>query len=146
MHRDETGNLTKATSAGARRGSRTMMSAGRPKPITRRFFQEGNPMNAKSATLASDVGAAVSEAISDAEEMLAEAASSTGEKAAELRRKALEQLIALRASLRDASLKAVDQSKAAARATDDYVHDHPWRAIGVAACMGVVIGMLIARR
>ena len=102
-------------------------------------------MNAKSA-MASDVETDVSDAISDAEEMLAEAAGSTGEKAAELRRKALEQLKALQSRLRDARLKAVDQSKAAARATDDYVHDHPWRSIGVAACLGVVIGMLIARR
>ena len=104
-------------------------------------------MNAKSATLSSSsLEADVSDAISDAEEMLAEAAGSTGEKAAELRRKALEQLKTLRGHLRDARLKAVDQSKAAARATDDYVHDHPWRAIGVAACLGVVVGMLITRR
>ena len=104
-------------------------------------------MNAKSATLSSSsLEADVSDAISDAEEMLAEAAGSTGEKAAELRRKALEQLQTLRGHLRDARLKAVDQSKAAARATDDYVHDLPWRAIGVAACLGVVVGMLITRR
>ena len=103
-------------------------------------------MNAKSATQSRDIGADVSGAISDAEEMLAEAAGSTGEKAAELRRKALEQLSALRGRLDDVRQKALDQSKAAARVTDDYVHDHPWRAIAVAGCLGVVIGMLITRR
>ena len=30
----------------------------------------------------------------------------------------------------------LDQAKAAARATDDYVHDNPWQAIGVAAAVG----------
>jgi ElaB/YqjD/DUF883 family membrane-anchored ribosome-binding protein len=32
------------------------------------------------------------------------------------------------------------------RATDDYVHEHPWGAVGIAAAMGLVLGMLISRR
>lgn len=104
-------------------------------------------MSTKSAAqLASDVENEVNKALSGAEDMLAQAASSTGEKAAELRGRALEQLKALRARLDDARHTALRQSKLAARATDDYVHDHPWRAIGVAAGVGVLIGMLIGRR
>jgi ElaB/YqjD/DUF883 family membrane-anchored ribosome-binding protein len=99
-------------------------------------------MNTKSSEMESDV----SRAISGAEDMLAQAATSTGEKAAELRGRALEQLKALRGRLQDAQAAALRQSKAAARATDDYVHDHPWRAIGAAAGVGVLIGLLIARR
>ncbi|MDQ1316092.1 MAG: hypothetical protein QG662_2201, partial [Pseudomonadota bacterium] len=38
------------------------------------------------------------------------------------------------------------RTKAAAKATDEYVHVHPWQAIGVAASVGVVIGLLIGRR
>lgn len=56
-------------------------------------------------------------------------------------------------SLRDAKEKlvsaervAVDKAKQAARATDGYVHEHPWQAVGVAAAVGVLVGMLIARR
>ena len=41
---------------------------------------------------------------------------------------------------------AQDKAKAAARATDDYVHDHPWRAVGIGALAGLVVGMLISRR
>ena len=37
-------------------------------------------------------------------------------------------------------------SKDTARATDDYVHDHPWQAIGIAAAVGVVVGLLMNRR
>jgi ElaB/YqjD/DUF883 family membrane-anchored ribosome-binding protein len=40
----------------------------------------------------------------------------------------------------------VDQAKAAAQATDDYVHAHPWKAVGFAAGIGVILGMLISRR
>ena len=43
---------------------------------------------------------------------------------------------------RAARLKA----KQAARATDAYVHDNPWQAIGVGAALGLAIGLLIARR
>ena len=103
-------------------------------------------MSTQSANLSSEMQSDVNRAISGAEDMLAQAANSTGEKAAELRGRALEQLRALRGRLQDAHAVALRQSKAAARATDDYVHDHPWRAIGVAAGVGVLIGLLIGRR
>ncbi len=38
------------------------------------------------------------------------------------------------------------KAKQAARATDDYVHDNPWQAIGVGAAIGLAIGVLIGRR
>ena len=103
-------------------------------------------MNTKTPNLSSEMESDVSKSISGAEDMLAQAASSTGEKAAELRARALEQLRALRVRLQDAQAAALRQSKAAARATDEYVHDNPWRAIGVAAGVGVLIGLLIGSR
>ena len=42
--------------------------------------------------------------------------------------------------------EAVDRAKAAARYTDDYVHDHPWQAIGIAAGVGLAVGLLMNRR
>ena len=42
--------------------------------------------------------------------------------------------------------EALDRAKNAARATDDYVHDHPWRAVGAAAVVGFVIGLMMNRR
>ena len=105
-------------------------------------------MNAKAttATADEDSDSAVDKAIAGAEDMLAQAAASTGEKAAELRGRALEQLRALRERLHDAHHAALEKGKAAAHATDDYVHDHPWRSIVAAASIGVVVGLLIARR
>jgi ElaB/YqjD/DUF883 family membrane-anchored ribosome-binding protein len=40
----------------------------------------------------------------------------------------------------------VRRAKAAATATDDYVHEKPWQAIGVAAAVGLALGVLIGRR
>lgn len=104
-------------------------------------------MNAKTiAAVADDVESDVGKAIGGAEDMLAQAANATGEKAAELRGRALEQLRALREKLADAQHAALEKGKAAAHATDDYVHDHPWRSILAAASLGVVVGLLISRR
>jgi len=104
-------------------------------------------MNAKTiAAVADDAQSEVQNAISGAEDMLKQAASATGEKAAELRGRALEQLKALRERLHDAQQTAVEKGRAAAHATDDYVHENPWRSILAAASLGVVVGLLISRR
>jgi ElaB/YqjD/DUF883 family membrane-anchored ribosome-binding protein len=46
----------------------------------------------------------------------------------------------------DIQTEVVAKTKAAARATDEYVHENPWRSIGFAASLGVVVGLLISRR
>ena len=105
-------------------------------------------MNAKAtaSSLADDAQTDLNRAIDGAEDMLTQAANATGEKAAELRGRALEQLKALQSRLKDAQASAVEKGKAAAYATDDYVHEYPWRSIVAAASIGVVVGLLIARR
>jgi Mg/Co/Ni transporter MgtE len=40
----------------------------------------------------------------------------------------------------------VDITRDAARATDAYIHKNPWQAIGVAAGIGLVVGLLTGRR
>jgi ElaB/YqjD/DUF883 family membrane-anchored ribosome-binding protein len=105
-------------------------------------------MNAKTtaSSFAADVQSDVNKAIAGAEDMLTQAASATGEKAAELRARALEQLKALQGRLKDAQTIAIEKGKAAAQASDEYVHENPWRSIVAAAGVGVLLGLLIARR
>jgi ElaB/YqjD/DUF883 family membrane-anchored ribosome-binding protein len=40
----------------------------------------------------------------------------------------------------------VDKTREAAHATDDYVKENPWQAVGLGAAIGLVVGLLIARR
>ena len=104
-------------------------------------------MNTTSeTTFANQAQADVRKAVSGAEDMLTRAANATGEKAAELRNQALQQLQALRERMNEAQETAIRQSKAAARATDEYVHENPWRSLLAAASVGVVVGLLIGRR
>jgi ElaB/YqjD/DUF883 family membrane-anchored ribosome-binding protein len=84
--------------------------------------------------------------ISDAEELLRATAGQMGEKAVVARERIQESLRVAKDKLARAEEVMVDKTKAAARATDDYVHDHPWGAVGIAAAVGLVIGMLISRR
>ncbi|AJC16298.1 DUF883 family protein [Pandoraea sputorum] len=84
--------------------------------------------------------------LADAEDLLKQAANTTGERASELSDKALTLLKQAKEKASDVQVVVVEKSKKAARATDDYVHDHPWQAVGIAAGIGVVIGLLLNRK
>jgi ElaB/YqjD/DUF883 family membrane-anchored ribosome-binding protein len=84
--------------------------------------------------------------LTEAEEMLKRAANETGEKAKDLRSQVEAKLLTAKLRLQELEGQAVDRAKEAARATDDYVHTHPWQAIGIAAGVGVAIGLLLNRR
>ncbi|BDD93248.1 MULTISPECIES: YqjD family protein [Pandoraea] len=84
--------------------------------------------------------------LADAEDLLKQAANTTGERASELSDKALALLKQAKEKASDVQVVVVEKSKQAARVTDDYVHDHPWQAVGIAAGIGVVIGLLLNRK
>lgn len=84
--------------------------------------------------------------ISDAEELLRATASQAGEKATAAREKVQDSLHRAKVKLAEVEDIMIDKGKQAARATDEYVHDNPWRAVGIAAGIGLVIGLLIGRR
>ena len=52
----------------------------------------------------------------------------------------------LMAKLAEAEEALMVRTREAARMTDEFVHDKPWHAIGIAAGVGLVVGMLIGRR
>jgi ElaB/YqjD/DUF883 family membrane-anchored ribosome-binding protein len=84
--------------------------------------------------------------LNDAEALLREAASATGERATQLREQALASLKQTREALYDAQDEVLAQGRRAVRATDEYVHDNPWQAIGVAGMAGLLLGVLLSRR
>jgi len=84
--------------------------------------------------------------LAEAEEMLKRAATETGDKARDLRSQVETKLLHAKLRLQELEGEAVDRAKAAARATDDYVHEKPWQAIGIAAAIGLVAGLLLNRR
>jgi ElaB/YqjD/DUF883 family membrane-anchored ribosome-binding protein len=63
-----------------------------------------------------------------------------------LRARILERLDSAKEKVADVKFETVAKAKDAAHATDSYVHDHPWQAIGAAAAVGLALGVLIGRR
>ncbi len=84
--------------------------------------------------------------ISDTEELLRATAGAAGEKVSDLRERLALRLRDAKERLVDLEVAVVDKTKAAARATDDFVHEEPWKAVGVAAALGLALGVLIGRR
>ena len=84
--------------------------------------------------------------LGEAEEMLKRAANETGDKARDLRSQVETKLLRAKLSLQEIEGQAIDKAKVAARATDDYVHDKPWQAVGIAAAVGIVVGLMMNRR
>src|SRR5712692_5139954 len=84
--------------------------------------------------------------VTDAEQLLKSMTNDDGDMANALRAKVEQNLKVTKERLHHLEEAAVEKTKAAARTTDEYVHEHPWQTIGVAAGLGVVIGLLLNRR
>jgi ElaB/YqjD/DUF883 family membrane-anchored ribosome-binding protein len=84
--------------------------------------------------------------VSDAEALLHATASQAGEGASVARARIQKSLQDVKERLIDAEDAVIERTKEAAKVTDEYVHDNPWKAIGITAALGMIVGMLIARR
>ncbi len=84
--------------------------------------------------------------VNDTEELLKATANQTGDRVAAARIRVEESLRAAKAQLEDAQEAILEKTRAAAKATDTYVHDNPWKSMGIAAVAGVLLGVIISRR
>ena len=83
--------------------------------------------------------------IDDAEELLKATANQAGEKVATVRQRIEQSLDESKRSLAEAEDLLLDTGKEAAKAADVYVRENPWNAVGIAAGIGLVLGLLIRR-
>lgn len=82
----------------------------------------------------------------DAEALIKASAEHGGEKTAEARARIRESLDAARRRLHEAEQSAVRHGQEAVHATEDYARRNPWQAMGIAAGVGLILGVLLARR
>jgi|SRR5688572_28020797 ElaB/YqjD/DUF883 family membrane-anchored ribosome-binding protein len=92
--------------------------------------------------LASDFGTLVS----DAEELLRSTASYSGDAVNAARDKFKGTLDYYKGRVAETQKTVVGKIDQAATATDGYVHENPWRVAGVAALVGLLIGVLLHRK
>ncbi|HEX5842597.1 MAG TPA: DUF883 family protein [Pseudomonas sp.] len=84
--------------------------------------------------------------VHDTEQLLQHSASLAGEQAEELREQIRGSLGRARTTLDSAEDALRERGKATLDATTGYIHSHPWQALGIAAAIGLLLGMLISRR
>lgn len=84
--------------------------------------------------------------VSDAEALIKATANQGGEALATVRAKAEASLARAKAQMADAEAALLVRAKAAAKATDVYVHENPWKAIGISAGLALLVGFIMGRR
>jgi len=84
--------------------------------------------------------------VGDAEELLKATATHTGERVQQVRAKAEESLRGVRARLQEAGEDVNARARDAARELNEQVREHPWTAVGVAAGIGLIVGILLGRK
>ena len=110
-----------------------------------------NAKNVHSETDSTDVSkeqliSDLKNVMADAEALIKVTANQSGEALAMARGRAEESIARARAKISDIEEALLLRAKAAVEATDTYVHENPWQAIGVSAALGVLVGLLISRR
>ena len=84
--------------------------------------------------------------IQDAEAWLRNGSQMTGEELQAAKAKFERTLISAKADLIRLEETVVEKTKEAAKATDEYVKENPWKSVGIGAAAGLVIGLLISRK
>jgi ElaB/YqjD/DUF883 family membrane-anchored ribosome-binding protein len=84
--------------------------------------------------------------MNDAEALLRATSTQTGEKIQEVRARAEESLRQAKARLSSIEEEALRRAREVADATDEYVRENPWQSVGIAAGVGLLVGLLLARR
>lgn len=84
--------------------------------------------------------------VSDAEQWLRQGSHLTGEEFLAAKERFERTLRIAKDDLVKLEETVVEKTKQAAKATDEYVHENPWKSVGLGVAIGVVVGMLISRK
>jgi ElaB/YqjD/DUF883 family membrane-anchored ribosome-binding protein len=84
--------------------------------------------------------------LADTEALLAATANDASAGVVELRGRVQASLTHARADLLEAQQAVIVRAREAAKATEGYVRLNPWKAVGMAAGAGLLIGLLLKRR
>lgn len=84
--------------------------------------------------------------LADIEDLVKATTSLTGEDLAKAKAELVDRIAVAKHSLADASSNVAIRAKKAADISNTYVHDQPWRVIGVSSVVGFLLGYMMARR
>jgi ElaB/YqjD/DUF883 family membrane-anchored ribosome-binding protein len=105
-----------------------------------------NDLSESANNIKSVASAEIKSLIADVEDLVARIADLKDADVARVRNKVLRAVDAAKESLSEGADTLRRQAQRAATTADDYVHDSPWQAVGIAALVGAVVGILATRR
>ncbi len=82
----------------------------------------------------------------DAQALFREATSATGVKADDLRARGMAMLDEASGKAKELQAAAIEAGKEMADSADGYVRQNPWQAVAISAGVGLLVGVLIARK
>jgi ElaB/YqjD/DUF883 family membrane-anchored ribosome-binding protein len=113
------------------------------------FESAAEPANASGSGASHDENRMVNEIkdlIADVEDLLARIANFKDEDVARLRTKIMRAVSAAKEGLAGSADTIRSRAQQAMGGADDYVRESPWVAVGIAAAVGAVVGILVTRR
>jgi len=84
--------------------------------------------------------------IADIEDLITSMTPLTGEDLARAKAKLSERVAAAKESVTVMGSEVAHRARKTARATNRYVEENPWQAVGIGAALGLLIGVVLARR
>lgn len=84
--------------------------------------------------------------VDDAEALLRHVVRDAGDGYDDARSRLERSVKSARGQLEGVENAVLERARKAKHATEDYVQHHPWQSVGIGAGVGVLLGMLIARR
>lgn len=104
------------------------------------------PKNTTTEHLHSELKSELKSLADTLEEVLQSSADKPKAELEKLRQKAENALKETRVRLSETGGKIVSQTKELTHRADAYIHDNPWKGIGIGTAVGLVLGALLCRR
>jgi ElaB/YqjD/DUF883 family membrane-anchored ribosome-binding protein len=100
----------------------------------------------RSPSTPNPVARDIQNVVTDAQELLKTVQSEGQTRLTEVKGQVQAKLDNAKVMLGQLGTQVQDGAKQAMDTTDTYVRDNPWRAVGISAAVGALVGILIARR
>lgn len=84
--------------------------------------------------------------LADFEQLISQTTAMTAEDFARVKAQLGDRITQAKASLDNVGGAIGERARRSAAVTNEYVHDEPWKAIGIGAAIGLLLGVVVARR
>jgi ElaB/YqjD/DUF883 family membrane-anchored ribosome-binding protein len=84
--------------------------------------------------------------VADMDDLVTKSAAATGEELTIIKARLSARIVAAKESIQEMGGVVIARARKTATATNNYVHEQPWQAVGIGAAAGVLLGFVLGRR